>query len=274
MALDIHRYEQQWAYSERQVRNSALSQRNKDLIFAFRDACLVRGVCGKVRLLRVLGCLQLCARLVPKDFDTLRLVTAQPPYSPETLGTYKSILKNFLTWVIQPNDFPTKTPPAMVSWITSHVRARDKKRLERKDLLTPEDIESLLRVCQSTRDKALIAMLWETGARISEIGNLQLKHVTKRAQGYTLDLTGKTGQRSPLIISSAPLLTTWMQNHPFREDADAPLWVCAQHKQTPPAPQVRRDAAPVATLLPTRRGHQAVSSAHTAPLSTLPDYVS
>ena len=242
MTLDIHRYEKQWTYTERHVRSSALSQRNKDLILSFRDACLVKGVCGKVRLLRVLGCLQLYARLLPKDFDTWnrqdveavigQLITAQPPYSSQTLSTYKSILKSFLTWVVQPDEFPTKTPPAMVSWITAHVRTRDKKRLERKDLLTPDDIEALLRVCQSPRDKALIAMLWETGARIAEIGNLQLKQITKRSQGYTLDLTGKTGQRSPLVISSAPLLTMWLTNHPFRDQADAPLWVYSQHTKT------------------------------------------
>ena len=151
MTLDIHRYEMKWTYAERQVRNSDLSQLNKDLIISFRDTCLVRNVCGRVRLLRVLGCLRLYARLFNKDFDQAtrqdveqlvsRLVTAQPPYSPETLGTYKSILKSFMTWVVQPDQFPTKTPPPIVSWITCHVRTRDKKRLERKDLLTPEDID-------------------------------------------------------------------------------------------------------------------------------------
>ena len=243
MSLDIHRYEQKWAYAERQIRDSEINQRNKDLILGFRDACLVKNVCGRVRLIRVQGCLLLYARMLNKDFDQVtrqdvegligRLVTAQPPYSSQTLGTYKSILKNFVIWVVQPDQFPTKNPPAIVAWITAHVRTRDKKKLERKDLLTPEDIEKLLNVCHNTRDKALIAMLWETGARVAEIGNLQLKHVTKRDHGYTLDLNGKTGQRSPLIISSAPYLATWLNNHPFRDDPEAPLWVHYQYKKTP-----------------------------------------
>jgi integrase/recombinase XerD len=242
MALDIHRYEQKWASAERQVRASEISEHNKDLIIAYRDACLVRNVCGRVRLLRVQGCLLLYARILKKDFDQCtkqdiealvgHLVTAQPPYSAETLGTYKAMLRGFMTWVVQPDQFPTKNVPPIVSWITCHVRARDKKRLERKDLLTPEDIEKLLYVCHNTRDKALIAVLWETGGRIAEIGNLQLKHVTKRDHGYTLDLTGKTGQRSPLIISSAPYLATWLNNHPFRNDPEAPLWVHYQYSKT------------------------------------------
>ena len=62
--------------------------------------------------------------------------------------------------------------------------------------LTPADIELLLRTCQNIRDKALIAILWETGGRISEIGNLQLKHIVKIQHGFTLDVLGKTGRRS------------------------------------------------------------------------------
>jgi integrase len=250
MTLDIHRYEQKWTYAERQIRTSDISQRNKDLILTYRDACLVKGVCGRVRLLRVQGCLLLYARLLQKDFDQAtradveqlvgRLVTAKPPYTAETLGTYKSMIKSFITWVVQPDQFPTKTPPPIVSWITCHVRERDKKRLERKDLLTPDDIEKLLSVCPSTRDKALIAVLWETGARVAELGNLQVKHVTKRDHGYTLDLTGKTGQRSPLVISSAPYLATWLTNHPFRDQPDAPLWVHHVHNNQPT--QLKYDA--------------------------------
>ena len=225
------------------MRNSEISQPNKDLILAYRDACLIKNVCGKVRLLRVQGCLLLYARILKKDFDqctkadieqlVAHLVSAQPAYSPETLSTYKAMLRSFMTWVVQPDQFPTKTPPPIVSWISTHIRMRDRKRIERKDLLTPEDIEKLLGVCHNTRDKALIAILWETGARIAEIGNLQIQHVTKREHGYTLDLTGKTGQRSPLIISSAPYLSTWLNSHPFRDQPEAPLWVHYQYKKTP-----------------------------------------
>ncbi|NUQ79592.1 MAG: tyrosine-type recombinase/integrase, partial [Polyangiaceae bacterium] len=189
MVLDIHDYNEQTAGAEKQVRESEISARNKQLIFGYRDACLLKGTCGRVRLIRVLGFLLLAARTIKKDFDTLTradveafltaLLSRNPPYSPETMGTYKAITKSFLTWVVMPNDFPTRSPPALVSWITCHVRRRYKKRLERKDLLTPEDVEKLLSVCHNTRDKAMIALLWETGCRVSEIGNLQLKHVTK-----------------------------------------------------------------------------------------------
>lgn len=241
--LDIHNYEQRWQYAARAVRNSTISERNKTLIVGYRDACLVKNVCGRVRLIRIMGALTVMAQHLGKDFDQAtkndleRLIAAllarQPPYTAQTLGTYKTMLKNFMTWVLDPDHFPTKTPPAQVSWISGHVRRRDKHRLERNDLLTPEEIKATLGVIQNTRDKALVSILWETGARIAEIGNLQLKHVSKREHGYTLDVNGKTGQRSPLVVSSAPNLALWLANHPFRNDPEAPLWVHYQFSNTP-----------------------------------------
>ena len=74
-------------------------------------------------------------------------------------------------------------------------------------------------------------MLWETGGRIAEIGNRQIKDAVPASVGYTLEVDGKTGVRSPLIVSSAPLLAQWLNNHPFKADPAAPLWVrerCSQ----------------------------------------------
>jgi integrase/recombinase XerD len=243
MTLDIHDYATRFAYAERQVQNGDISQRNRDFILHFRDACLLRNVCSRVRLIRVMGVLLLYARLLKKDFDQAtredvenlvgQLVRRQPPYSPETLGTYKAILKGFLTWVVQPDHFPTKEPPALVSWITTHVKSKDKRRLERTELLTPADIQALVDTCHNPRDKAFDAMLWETGCRIAELGNLQLRNVTKIEHGYSLDVNGKTGRRSIIVVSSAPYLAQWLANHPFKDDPEAPLWVYYQYTAEP-----------------------------------------
>jgi integrase/recombinase XerD len=249
--LDIHNYEAKYAQAERQVAESEISARNKELILGYRDACLLHQTCRKVRLIRVLGALLLFARQFNKDFDQVsrddvqRIVTGflnrNPPYSAETLGTYKAILRRFFTWISNPEAFPNvEQAPATVAWIRTTVFKRDKMKLERNDLLTPEDIENLLAVCHNPRDKALIAVLWETGGRIAEVGNLQLKHVVKTQHGYTLDLTGKTGSRNPLIISSAPYVSQWLSLHPFKDNPESPLWVHYQYGKK--AEQLRYDS--------------------------------
>jgi len=244
MNLDIHNYKWKYARSQRLVEVSPISDRNKELIFKYRDACILHQVCGKVRLIRVMEALKMFAHILNKDFDQLTkqdlqylvstMMNRQPPYSAETLGTYKSILKRFMSYVLSPEQFPNiERLPDMLTWIKTHVKKKDVTRLQRKDLLTPGDIEKLLHVCHNPRDKALIAILWETGCRIAEIGNMQIKHVTKNKHGFTLDISGKTGERSPIIISAAPYLTQWISMHPFKDNPEAPLWVHYQYTKEP-----------------------------------------
>jgi len=234
--IDIHNYDVMYRRAEACVQRSAIAERNKQLIFAYRDACLLAQTCGKVRLIRAMGALTLFATIIGKEFpeasreDIQRvlatLLARQPPYSPATIATYKAILKRFYTWLANPDTFSQRsTPPPTVAWITVHLRKKDIRPLERNALLTPEEISRAINTCRNPRDRALIAVLWETGARISEIGNLQIKHITKAAHGFTLDVNGKTGHRSPIVVSSAPALAQWLADHPFMNDPEAPLWV-------------------------------------------------
>jgi hypothetical protein len=100
-------------------------------------------------------------------------------------------------------------------------------------LLTAEEAAQLLAACSNARDRALVSLLWETGGRIAEIGNLQIKHLTKHTHGYLIDVEGKTGGRNPLVVGSAPYVTAWLAYHPFRTNPDAPLWVY-QYQQAKP----------------------------------------
>jgi integrase/recombinase XerD len=233
--LDIHNLNEKYLQVEEFVRRSDVSSHNKELILAYRDACMVKGVCGRYRIIVAMYRLVRCARLFGKDFDRIEradierliagLLNATPAYRPSTVQTFKITLKSFLTWVSQPDDFPTKNYPALVSWMRSHLARKDQPRLDRSDLLTPTEVDSLLAGCVNPRDRALIAMLWEMGSRISEVGNLRIRHLAKVEYGYHVALDGKTGKRTPLIVSSAPELTMWLHHHPFRHDPQSPVWV-------------------------------------------------
>lgn len=244
VTIDIHNYPRMYAQAEALVRKSAISERNKTLIFAYRDACLVQQTCGKVRLIRGMGVLLLFAQILKKDFDTATpedvrgllaaLIARQPAYKPTTMATYRAFMKRFFTWISNPSAFgqPNAVIPPTVNWLTVHLKRRDAPKLQRNQLLTPHDIEAALDATRTARDRALISVLWETGARIGEVGNLQIKHVTPNDPGFTLDLNGKTGRRSPMIISSAPALSAWLAVHPYRSDPEAPLW-CHTYQRTP-----------------------------------------
>lgn len=239
VTIDIHSYDRLYDNALALLSRSNASTHNKTLIQQFCDACLVRQVCGKVRLIRAIGILAQFAEDLGKDFeraqraDLERLITTllsrKPPYSPETIATYKRILRRFMTYVTNPATFPhVSVLPEHVAWINGHLRKRDRPMVKRADLLVPEEIERLQRGTDNDRDRAFVSVLWEAGPRIAEIGNMQIKDVQPTAVGYTLTISGKTGTRSPLVVSSAPYLSRWLATHPRRNDPEAPLWL---HRQ-------------------------------------------
>lgn len=242
MALDIHNFNHQYDLAMQRLVASELSDRNKALIRQFCDACLLRQICGKVRLIRTLGALGQLAHQLGKDFDQATrpdlerlisdLLAHNPPYSVETLATYKRILRRFMTYLLCPDEFPHVKPlPPAIAWITTHIRRRDRPMVKRGDLLTPAEVDALLKAATHERDRAFVAVLWEAGPRVAEIGNMQIKHAVRTGNGYTLEITGKTGARSPLIVSSAPYLAQWLALHPFRDEPEAPLWTQLRNRK-------------------------------------------
>ena len=94
-----------------------------------------------------------------------------------------------------------------------------------EELLTKEEIMKMVDAAEHIRDKAFILTLYESGCRIGELLNLRIKHVQLDKWGAVLLVNGKTGQRRVRVIVSFPKLNQWIENHPLREDPNAPLWI-------------------------------------------------
>ena len=92
------------------------------------------------------------------------------------------------------------------------------------EVIRAEDVVQLISACDSQRDRALVAMLWETGARLSEIINLNIGHIEFDRYGAKALVSGKTGQRPIRLIDATPDLQAWVNMHPARNDRSAPLF--------------------------------------------------
>jgi len=145
-------------------------------------------------------------------------IETNPTWSPATKHDYKVILKKFYKSLGGSEEFPDQ-----VKWIKPNFKKNNHKLPE--ELLTEEDVRKLVEAAGHPRDKAFILVLYESGCRIGEILNLRIKNVLFDENGAVLLVNGKTGQRRVRIIASAPLLSVWLNNHPFRESPDSPLWI-------------------------------------------------
>src|SRR5438132_1195671 len=87
-------------------------------------------------------------------------------------------------------DYERNYAPAKTAWLNSHVKAKDKRKLDRNELFTPQDIQRLISVTPPIRDKTIISVLWESGGRIAEVGNRHVRQVVKHQFGFNLDMRG------------------------------------------------------------------------------------
>ena len=105
---------------------------------------------------------------------------------------------------------------------------KPRRHLPVDQLITREDIVRLVDICDRPRDRALIMLMWDSGARIGELLSLNIGHVQFDRYGAVVIVNGKTGMRRLRLISSVPDIQTWVNMHPLRADANAPLFVTSR----------------------------------------------
>jgi integrase len=114
--------------------------------------------------------------------------------------------------------------PDAVAWVSTTLDNSYDPSPDPADMLSWDDVQTLMDACLNSRDAALIAVGWDSGARGSELRSLDVGDVSDHTHGLRLSLDGKMGQRSVTLIPSVPYLQRWLADHPDRDDPDAPLW--------------------------------------------------
>jgi len=207
----------------RRVEASKIPEESKRKILDFYHECILRGY-SKARTIKYIDTLERIARALGKPFsqadkrDVENLIAEieQKGYTEWTKHDYKVILRMFYKW-LRKCDYPEE-----VSWIK--INSSDNHKLP-EELLSFEEVLQMVDAADHVRDKAFILTLYESGCRIGELLCLQIKHVQFDNFGAVLLVNGKTGQRRVRVIQSAPKLNQWIENHPLKEDPNAPLWI-------------------------------------------------
>jgi integrase/recombinase XerD len=226
--MNLHNYKRQY---ERQVElaqgDSRISKENKKWISKFASYMLSDGIShGKVG--RYILDLRKLAIMLPKPFqnankDDIRKVVGeieQTNLSAESKKTFKIMLRKLYRLI---RDIDEKgVYPLEVKWISIAIPKNHTKLPE--ELLTDKEIEEMIRNCMCVRDRALIALLAESGCRISEIGLMKIKSISFEEVGARITVSGKTGMRKILVINSLPYLQEWINQHPKNNDSEAYLW--------------------------------------------------
>jgi len=207
-----------------------LTERNRELLKQYHNFMVKHGI-SPARKNLVLGVLGRLLQMLNKDYDdtTKEDINGYDPQQKQVKVTTKDLvsiimelnvsdttksdylkkLKQFDKW-FNGGECSDRTKKLKTSIGIKHAKLPDQ-------LLKPQEVETLINCCTSIRDKALIRLMWETGARTGEIINLKINSVQLNKGEGRLNLYGKKGGRSVFIIESVKELREYMKT---RENAN------------------------------------------------------
>jgi len=222
-ANEIYYLDRQVERELERVRES--SDPNKDTMLRFYNHSVAEGL----SIARILGRLRSTVHLsgmlgmkfeeaTKEDLVNLVAKIEQKKLSPWTKKDYKKMLKLLYKWLRGTDESPPE-----VKWIKCAKNIPS--TLLKKDLLTVEEANAIVENADDIQFKALFSMFYDSGRRLGEILGLRVGDVEFDSLGAKLRVDGKVGKDIARICASSPRLAVWRENHPDKNNPEAPLWV-------------------------------------------------
>lgn len=213
-------------YERKMLSKESIPEAVKKAITNFVDGDLILENIGERRRMNYYQRLRVAARWIPDSFlnpskDDIKKIMLQlnDGYSEWTRDTYIKMLKKFYRKTLPKKKFES---------LFEDVRIKQpRQKIQQSDLITVEEVKAMIDSCNNARDRAIISTLYDSGCRIGELLLMKIRSVRFDNYGAVLEVPfeGKTGTRSVRIIGdSVPYLRAWLDNHPVRNDLNAPLF--------------------------------------------------
>jgi site-specific recombinase XerD len=254
--IDIHGLKEKYERALKILeKDKNILPRNRELILKFlKDAELGKTVKNREkkkispgRCLKFLVFLRKVSKWLDKDFDKVtqedmeRLILEiekdkiqtikGKPFTESTKVDIKKIIKKFYKWLLGNNS----NYPEIVDWIDTYSKVSEVPALMRCE------VEKIIEHAKSTRDKALIMLLFDSGARPEEFLNLRLEDIKirkenlKELQPHNTELGekdyylirirfSKTKPRTISVVMCTKSLKNWLLEHPERNNPQAQLF--------------------------------------------------
>ncbi len=208
-------------------KKSKISGQNIKTIRRFDEYNVLKGLKESTRKLQIYMILEF-SREAGKNFkditsEDIRQFLSRKKVKPYTLENWKNILRKFFKYASGGKEYPET-----VSWIEPSRNCYEFKKPN--EMLTEEEVKTLIDSALTLQHKTIIAVLWDTAIRNSELVSMDIGSVVNNGEHISITVTGKTGTRTLGLISSAPLVSRWLDEHPFKHDRNKPLWLSYTHQ--------------------------------------------
>lgn len=216
-------------------RTGAITDDDAGLIQTYIGERRAKKALSQGRVNKILFQLLLWRRFVPpfrentiqdlyKGLEALRSYRQEDgsPFSKNTHHDTVAIFKPFYQWMIDEriSKIPEKklreirTPPADTMTKTA------------AGLLTKEEVEAMIKACQNSRDRAMIALLAEGGLRIGEASGLTWGDFKFDDNGAVVNVNAKTEKpRWVRFVAAVSYLAAWRADYPGNPENSHPVFV-------------------------------------------------
>jgi len=219
-------------YAQRQLSlaQSSYCAQDREAITAFLTHLQAVGV-GERRLTKYAGHFLQLAKMLAKgrplclltgsEIDVLlKAVNTRQSWSGWTRHDYQLVLKKFFAF----HDGNAERA-GRIKIITPALLPSDENKV-----LTEQEISKMLAACRNVRDKAALKFLYLTGARLMEFLTLKVGSVEDRPPFLLFKLEGTKNKYACRTVpvddaEAISLFHEFMTSHPFKHDANAPLWL-------------------------------------------------
>lgn len=159
-------------------------------------------------------------KATPEDMENFYLHRKKEKAQATAFGDNQE-LKTFFKWLLPGKDLFKFKPQ------------RPRSELAPEEIPQATDARELLAVCENQRDRALVSVTWDSGARLDEIVSARVGDVKFDQYGAVISVTGKTGRRNIRLVNSSVELERYLNfYHPMKDDATAPLFVISRKRGT------------------------------------------
>jgi len=148
-------------------------------------------------------------------------------YKKNTIHDLIGLLKRFYRWMAESNY--SEIDPKKLRAIKIPGKDRMTKTVDM--IITPDEVEAIIRVCESPRDRALFGMLWDGGFRVVELGTLTWSQVHFDQYGAVVNVNAKTEfARYVRLLGSSAYLAQWRDSYPCAISDDALVFLTRTHR--------------------------------------------
>ena len=223
--------------------DTSITSANKKYIEDFYNYSVERGLGFSGQMINVMEGIY-WAKLIPdfrtsKKDDIRKAVSAlmeRTDYAGYTKIKKLSVLRSMYKHLFGKDE----KYPDSVLWISrKNVKIKTKEK-KMDDMITRADLELLIKACKNSQEAALIYFLWETGVRAGELLTIKKSGIKDAGTHYTVEVDGKTGRRNLAFVEAIPYLKMWLNEHPLKNDKEAPLFCVNFFKDAGVSPLTKR----------------------------------